>query len=143
MARYTTTVHSTLKPDEAFAYMADFSNSRFWDPSVQSAEQITDGPVALGTRFLLVVKFRSSTMPLDYVIAAHELAKRLVLVAQTDRVKSTDEITFVAAGTGTDVTYDADLRTLGWFRLAAPIVALAFKGLGDNAKAGLQRELNQ
>jgi len=82
-------------------------------------------------------------MPLDYVIAAHELAKRLVLVAQTDRVKSTDEITFVAAGTGTDVTYDADLRTLGWFRLAAPIVALAFKGLGDNAKAGLQRELNQ
>ena len=37
MARYVTTIPSTLPQVEAFAYMADFANARRWDPSVSEA----------------------------------------------------------------------------------------------------------
>jgi hypothetical protein len=66
----------------------------------------------------------------------------VVLRAETDMVLSIDEITFTPHEGFTDVTYDADLRTRGWLRLAAPVVTLMFKGIGDRARGGLQRELN-
>ena len=59
-------------------------------------------------------------------------------------VVSEDTITFHSgAGGGSEVTYDADLRPKGVMKLADPILALMFKRLGDNAKAGLERELNR
>jgi hypothetical protein len=39
MARYVTTISSTLPAEEAFAYMADFSNAGEWDPSVDEASR--------------------------------------------------------------------------------------------------------
>ena len=39
MAHYVTTIHSRLPAEAAFAYMADFTNARFWDPSVSAAER--------------------------------------------------------------------------------------------------------
>ena len=57
MARYTTTIRTTLAPSEAFAYMADFSNARFWDPSVSAARREGEGPVGSGSRFHLVARF--------------------------------------------------------------------------------------
>lgn len=40
-----TTIESALSPADAFAYMADFSNARHWDPSVLEAARTTDGAV--------------------------------------------------------------------------------------------------
>jgi len=142
MARYRTTITSRLSPQNAFDYMADFANAEEWDPGVVAAEPLQDGPVGLGSRFLLQAKFGKSVMPLEYVIAAYEPGKRVVLVAETDKVKSTDEITFAPNGDGCDVTYDAELETLGRFRLATPLVALLFKGIGDRARDSLRLVLN-
>lgn len=143
MARYRTTIHSSWTPEAAYTYMANFANAQQWDPGVQSAQALSDGPVGLGSRFLLQATFGKSTMPLEYVIAAYEPARRVVLVAETDKVKSTDIITFVPSGSGCDVTYDAELRTLGSFRWATPIVAMLFKGIGDRARDSLRAVLTQ
>jgi hypothetical protein len=143
MPRYRTTVHSTLSPEAAFLYMADFSNAAVWDPGITSAERIGTGTVALGSRFVLQATFGKSTMPLEYVLAAYEPHHRLLLCAETDRVKSIDEITISPTSSGCNVTYDAELITLGSFKWLTPIVALMFKSIGDKARNGLQRELNR
>ena len=142
MAHYRTTITSSLTIDEAFNYMADFANAAEWDPGVVAAERLFDGDVALGSRFLLQAAFGKSVVPMEYVLAAYEPGKRILLVAETDRVKSVDEITFAAAPQGCAVTYDADLATLGRFRWATPLVAIMIKKIGDRARAGLQRVLN-
>ncbi len=141
MAHYRTTVTSPWDAATAFAYMADFAHSATWDPGVVTARQVSSGEVGLGTRFDLVASFNGRELPLTYEITVFEPPRRVVLRAQTDMVISVDEITFDSRAEGTDVTYDAELRTRGWFRLAAPVVALMFKGIGDRARAGLQREL--
>ncbi len=142
MAHYRTTVASKWDVATAFSYMADFANSATWDPGVVSAEQLSSGDVGLGTRFELMANFNGRQLPLTYEVTAFDPPRRVVLRAETDMVLSIDEITFSPSAQGTDVTYDADLRTRGWFKLAAPVVALLFKGIGDRARAGLQRELN-
>ena len=48
VARYVTTIDSSLTPEEAFAYMADFSNAREWDPSVTEASR-SHADVGLGS----------------------------------------------------------------------------------------------
>ena len=142
MAHYRTTVTSKWDVTTAFAYMSDFSNAATWDPGVVSAHRVGDGDVALGTTFELVANFNGRQLPLTYEVIAFDRPRRVVLRAQTNLVLSIDEITFAASEHGTEVTYDADLRTRGWFKLAAPVVALMFKGIGDRARGGLQRELN-
>jgi len=143
MAHYRTTISSRMDVATAFDYMADFSNAATLDPGVVAAEKLGDGPVALGSRFLLQAAFGKSVLPLEYVIAAYEPGKRLVLVAETDKVKSVDEITFASTPEGSAVTYDAVLDTRGSFRWATPIVAVMFRGIGNKAREGLRRELNR
>jgi len=47
----------------------------------------------------------------------------------------------VPTDVGSVVTYDADLRVRGLFRLADPLLALAFRRIGDRARDGLVRAL--
>lgn len=142
MARYRTTVPSRWPIDQAFAYMADFSHSAQWDPSVTSARRVGEGDVGLGTTFDLVTTFNGRPMPLTYVVTAFDPPRRVALRAQTPLVVSLDEITFSTTPEGTDVTYDATLHARGWLRLVSPVVSRLFKGIGDRARTGLARELN-
>ncbi len=143
MARYRTTVASTWAPERAFRYMADFSNSAHWDPGVTGAHKINTNEVGLGTKFELLATFNGRAMPLTYEVTVFDPPHRVTLRAQTPLIVSVDEVTFTPTDSGTDVTYDASLRTRGWLRLVAPVVALMFKGIGDRARAGLARELNR
>ena len=79
---------------------------------------------------------------MSYEITSFESPRRVVLRAETPLVLSLDEITLVPTATGTDVTYVAVLKTRGWLRVAAPLVARVFRGVGERARVGLQRELN-
>ena len=47
------------------------------------------------------------------------------------------------AGSGSEMTYEARLTLKGVMRLVDPLFGLAFKRLGDNAAAGLRRELGR
>lgn len=142
MARYRTTVSSKWDAPTAFAYMSDFSNSAHWDPGVSTATQLSTGAVGLGTKFDLRTIFNGRSLPLTYEVTTFEPPHRVVLRAETKNVQSIDVVTIIPTPDGTDVVYDAVLRTRGWFRLASPIVTLMFRGIGNRARSGLQRELN-
>jgi len=143
MARYRTTVHSCHNIEEAFAYMADFRHSAEWDPGVVEAQRLTEAPIGLGTRFRVEASFLGRGIPLEYEVTAYEPASRVELTAESAMIRSVDEITFTATGTGTNVTYVADLQGRGPFRLADPLLALVFRRIGDRARDGLQEALNR
>jgi hypothetical protein len=143
MARYTTTVESRLPPAEAFAYMADFANARYWDPSVTEARREGDGPIGLGTAFALVARFAGRDVPLTYKIATYEPPRLVVLEAENPRFVSRDTITVEAApGGGSTVSYDAVLAFNGVGRLFDPVMQRIFNGVGAKATAGMQAALN-
>ena len=144
MARYRTTLTTALEPTEAFAYLARFSNAAEWDPGVTSAEELTSGHPALGSTYRLVVKFLGLSTPMDYSIHEIEVPHRVVLQAENVAIRSTDVIEVVPRPSGgSDVVYEANLTTKGVFVVISPVIALAFRRVGDRAAEGLRQALNR
>ena len=113
------------------------------DSGVVEARRLTEAPIGLGSRFRVVASSLGRRIPLEYEVTAYEPAKRVELTAESAMIRSVDQITFNASGTGTNVTYDADLQGRGAFRLCDPLLALMFRRIGDRARGGLQEALNR
>ena len=141
MARYVATVESPRPPAEVFEYVADLATNAEWDPSTVSAERIGEGPVGLGAEFRLVVSFLGRTTRLAYRIVEYDRPKVVTFRGENAGVVSLDRITVEPMNRGTRLTYDAKLTPKGMSRLAHPLLALAFRRLGDQALAGLREAL--
>jgi dehydrogenase/reductase SDR family member 12 len=142
MARYSTTITSRLSPAEAFAYMADFSNARFWDPSVSEGARTDNGPIGPGSTFAILARFAGRSVPLTYTIVIYEPPVKVVLEARRGFVSRDTIIVEESAGGGSLVHYDAVLAFGGVARLARPLMQLVFRRVGAKARAGLERALN-
>ena len=141
MAQYRASIDTVWTPDEAFAYLSDFSTSAEWDPGVVEAERVNAGKVSEGTQFRLVAQFLGRKTPLTYRVVEYDPPRAVTFVGENATVVSHDRITFETIAAGTHVTYDADLRLKGLLRLADPLLAVAFNRVGDRALAGLREVL--
>lgn len=128
---------------EAFAYVADFTTAAEWDPGIVESRRVGDGPTELGSRFEVVALFRGKRVPFTYEVTALDEGRRIVLSGEGGRATSVDEITFEPAGTGTRITYEADLRLKGVFRVAEPFLGGTTAEMGRKALAGLKAALDE
>jgi len=142
MPRLHETIDTSLPPDEAFAFIADFANCPKWDPNTPTAERIGAGPAGKGSRYKLGVLQRGKVVPMEYTISAWEPGKRVVLDGVGSGVRATDDIGFTATPTGTRVDYTADIHLTGWMRLAAPLAGGAFDKIAKDAAAGMKKALD-
>jgi uncharacterized protein YndB with AHSA1/START domain len=141
MPRYTTSVQSTLTPEAAFDYMARFEHLVEWDPSAVESRAVSGDPAA-GARYEVAVRFGKGVQRLTYEITEFDPPRRVVLVADAPRYRSTDTITVAPDGAGSVVTYDAVIDLKGLMKLAGPIIAGRFRAVGDAARDGMRRTLN-
>lgn len=142
MVRYRGTIPSPRSAEEVFDYMAMFSNVSEWDPTAAEAHPVDGNPPGYGARFCVLVRWLGREIPLEYTTTAYERPKRLVLRAENTTTISEDTITVQSTGTGCEMTYEARLTLKGAMRIIDPVFNLLFKRLGDNAAAGLRRQLN-
>jgi carbon monoxide dehydrogenase subunit G len=139
MARYITTVRTSLPPAEAFAYMADLSNLAKWDPGVSRAVKVRGE--GLGATYDVTVTV--GTRPtLRYEVIEHDSPRRVRFVARTGALESYDEIRVERDGAGALVTYDATLTLRGPLGLFDRGLQLVFDRIGDRAADGLRRALS-
>ncbi len=141
MARYVTTIASTLPAEQAFAYMADFSHASAWDPSVEEASRTSES-TGLGSAFDLLVRFAGRKLPMRYEIVSYEPPRLVVLESRQKAFVSKDTITVAATPNGSTIHYDALLEFSGVAKLFDPIMQLLFRRTGDKAAAGMRAALN-
>jgi carbon monoxide dehydrogenase subunit G len=134
MARYVTKVRTALTPQDAFAYMADLRHFAEWDPGVKRVVQVDGEGAGPTSSFDVTV----SGTTLRYVTREFQPPANLLVVAESSTLVSTDRVTVEGVDGGSVVTYDADLRLKGLFRLADPFLRLAFGRIGGRAAAGLR-----
>jgi carbon monoxide dehydrogenase subunit G len=80
------------------------------------------------------------TTELDYELT--ELTdSRVVRVGRNDSATSTDTITVVPSGEGSEITYPADLDMHGLANLASPAMKLVFEKLANDTEEQLTRVL--
>jgi carbon monoxide dehydrogenase subunit G len=143
MARLHETIETSLQAEEAFAYIADFANSKVWDPGVATAERIDPGPVGLGARYNVGVLLRGKVSPMEYRITTYEPSTRVILTGEGSNVSAVDEIRFEPIPTGTRIDYTADIHLGGWMRLVEPFAGGAFDKLAKDALGGMQKTLEE
>ena len=141
MARYVTTVRSAKTPQEAFAYMADLGNFVEWDPGVKAVRQVEGSGGGPDAVFDVTVVAPGPALTLRYVTEEYDAPHNLLVVARSIVFTSIDRITVEPDGTGSLVTYDADLRLNGVLRVGDLGLRLVFGQIGDRAAAGLRRVL--
>lgn len=142
MTRLIEQIQTPLPREAAFDFVADFANAMHWDPGVATSERIDEGPVGIGARYRLGVRLGGRVAPMEYRITEFVRPERVVLVGEGSGVAAVDDIRFAEAGAGTRIDYTADIRLEGLMRLVQPFLGRAFKALGRNALAGMQRTLD-
>lgn len=144
MARYRTELPFAGPPQVAFDYLANFTSVAEWDPGVTDATRLDDGPLAIGSRFRVVVKMGPRTSPLVYEVKELDPGRRIRLVAESATLRSDDVITVVPVerGGGAVVAYEADLSLKGLAAVLSPLLGLVFNRVGDRATVGLRTALD-
>lgn len=137
MARYVTTVRTSMAPEASFAYMADLRNFAEWDPGVKRVVQVEGDGGGSASEFDVTV----TGTTLRYRTILHRPSEELVVVARSRTLTSTDKVTVRPDGEGSLVTYDALLELNGPLRLLDPVLRLAFGRIGGRAAAGLRTAL--
>jgi hypothetical protein len=143
MARFREVIETPADVSRAFAYVADFTTAAEWDPGILESRSSDEGPPRVGSRYDVLAEFRGRTIPFRYEVLELVEGERIVIRGEGDKATSDDTILFEPAGTGTRVTYEADLRMKGAWRLAEPFLGGTFAEMGRKALAGLKRELDR
>lgn len=137
------TLETPTPPDQAFAYLSDFTSTNDWDPGTIRTTRVS-GNQNVGTEYANLSRFAGREVALRYVVRAYEPNHRFVVSARTSTMAAVDTMTFEPTPTGgTRVTYHAEFRFTVPLRWVMPLFAGAFRRLGDEAEAGLQDALDR
>ena len=126
-----------------FAYLSDFTTTNEWDPGTVRTTRVS-GDGSVGTEYHNVSAFAGRRTELTYVVERLEENRLFSLRGENKAVVAHDTMRFRATDAGTEVTYRAEFELKGRLvRYAAPLLAPAFKKLGDDAEKGLRKALER
>lgn len=141
-----TTIERTVAVDRplaaVFAYLSDFTTTNEWDPGTVETVRV-GGDGGVGTAYRNTSKFAGRKTELTYVVERIVPGEVFALRGENKTVVAHDTMTFRETPTGTEVTYVADFEFKGLARFAAPLLAPAFKKLGDEAEQGMHEALSR
>ncbi len=129
-------------PAKIVDYLKDFANAEEWDPGTQTCTRTDNGPLGEGASWHNVSKIFGVTAELTYVL--RELSDdTLVFVGTNKSSTSTDTITVAPDGTGSRLTYRADLEMNGAAKLLNPVMKLVFEQLANDTQKQMVTVLNR
>lgn len=129
-------------PTQVVEYLKHFENTEEWDPGTQTCTRTSSGQVGEGATWHNVSKIFGVTAKLTYTLK--ELTEsKLVFVGENKSSTSRDTITVDAAGTGSRLTYRADLAMKGAAKVLNPVMKLVFEKLANDTEKQMTTVLNR
>ena len=133
-------VTTATQVGKVFAYLSDFETTTQWDPGTVRTTRV-DGDGGVGTVYRNASTFAGRTTDLTYVVTRVRAPELIQLRGENATVIAVDTMTLAETPDGTRVTYRAEFTFKGAWRFVAPLLAPAFRRLGDQAEAGLRTAL--
>ena len=139
----TRTIETSTPADRVYTYLSDFTTSTEWDPGTVETRRIS-GSGEVGTEYHNTSKFLGRKTELIYTTKQLEPGRRIVLEGNNKTVRATDTMTLTSTGDGgTRIVYNAKFDFKGVVGKVAPVLspvlAVAFKKLGDEAQVEMKR----
>lgn len=150
MAIYETVLLVPRPVETTFAFVSDFRNAVRWDPRTYAAEKVTDGPIGVGTRFVLTggalreevlqrlrLPARRIGMALPYDVVTFDPPHGFVLHGESSVFRYDDHLDFSDDDGSTRLRYRATLELRGRLAAADGLLQRLFTRIGDDATRGL------
>jgi hypothetical protein len=110
--------------EEVFDFIADERNGPRYNPRMLVAENLSDGPIGVGTRFRTELKTIGRTMPMIVELTPYERPWRLASLTRSSMMETDGELSFEAVPAGTRMRRSWEVRLRGAMRLLAPLVGV-------------------
>lgn len=132
------------RPVEAvFDFVADERNEPRYNPQMLRAEQITPGPIGLGTRFRAEFASRGRTVEMVIEFTAFDRPRRLASSTRMSAMDVHGTLTFEPVPEGTRMRWSWEAAPHGLLRLATPVIARMGRRQEEAIWAGLKRVLEE
>jgi carbon monoxide dehydrogenase subunit G len=109
--------------EEVFDFAADERNEPRYNPHMGRAEQITDGPLGVGTRFRAEIRSMGRTVPMITEITAYERPRRYGSSTHLSFMDTRGAVTFEPVPEGTRMRWSWEVEPRGALKLMTPIMA--------------------
>ena len=126
MIQHEVTLHLNRPVDQVFAFLTEYQNLRSWQSNLVENEQLTEGPLRVGTRFREVRRTGPGQSEIQGEITDFEPNKRLS-TRTTTKPQVTVSYFLERESDGTRLSYQFVMLTSGLMRLLEPMIAGSIK----------------
>ena len=126
---------------DVFAFVTNPNNMPKWNSAVVSMQQITPGPVSMGTKFKSVGEMMGRRIEGEMQVVAFEPDSKYGFQMNAGPVQVNVLLNFKTVGTGTKLSLNAQGNPGGLFKLAEPVMAGRVKSLMEENLARLKTVL--
>jgi hypothetical protein len=141
MARIVERFSVPASPAQSFAYVADFTNTRDWDPMIEAASRREAGPLQVGSAFDVALRVGSRVIPLVYTITELLPDEHVVLETSGSWYRGKDDVRVRGTDEGSEIRWDATFALRGPLLIVDPLLAVGFRRTARLAVAGLRAAL--
>jgi len=131
MIQREVTIHINRPVEQVFTFLADSKNLRSWQSNLVENEQLTEGPLRVGSRFREVRRTGPRNSEIQAEITVFEPNKCFATKTLT-KPQVTVSYTFDEENGGTRITYKFIMITSGFMRLLEPLIAGSMKKDSDS-----------
>lgn len=126
--RVVESIHVEAPPQDVWAVVSDLRTHPEWRPALVELRQVSDGPLAVGSRVREVLRWRGRTIELADVVTALEPPHRLGIRGGWKAADFELDLLLEPSGGGTQVTMDWPLHPKSLLmKLVAPFLAGAMR----------------
>lgn len=123
MARLKASVTIRRPADKVFAYTTEAESWPRWHGTMPDAEQISQGPVGMGTTFRGKNRMMGQTMEWSAKLTEFDPCKSWGKIIKSGAVVVDDKLIFDPAEEGTRFTMVYDVKVGGFLKLLSPMIA--------------------
>ncbi|MCH7585466.1 MAG: SRPBCC family protein [Acidobacteria bacterium] len=127
--------------EEVFAFITNPENDLRWERRVVESTHTSEGPMGVGTTGRKVRRFLSLRLANNYELTAFEPNRKLAAKTTYGPIPFEWTATLEAVEGGTRVTFVAEGKPSGIFKLAGPILARVGQGGLEHDSASLKKVL--
>jgi uncharacterized protein YndB with AHSA1/START domain len=122
MAKIGASIQIDRAVEDVYAYATTVDTLPQWLGAVVEAEQLTDGPIGVGTQIRAGGKMLGRRMDTFVEVTAFEPGARFAFTGVSGPLKSHNSYTFESVAGGTKMTDSAEIELSGFFRLIDPLM---------------------
>jgi len=109
--------------EDVFDFVADERNEPRYNSQMRRAEQITEGPIGVGTRYRAELVSMGRPVHMDIEFTGYDRPRRLASATHVSLMETRGGLTFAPVSGGTRIRWSWEVQPRGIFKLMGPVAA--------------------